>query len=163
MLWCSCCRHLVAHGDRSTSSSYTRNFRPCHLTMANRNQTLSEPQNRMSDSKGHLMKTFKVKALGSTANSRHSKPSPFSSLSTEGKGWILQKLNINFRSKKPICRGAFCSCGPEGSGSDENRALRHAGRYRRIRRWRLKWNSSREDYELCQRAESSSSYEWAYS
>lgn len=57
---------------------------------------------------------------------------------TEGKGWILQKLNINFRSKKPICRGAFCSCGPEGRSGDENRAKRHAGRYRRIRRWRLK-------------------------
>lgn len=41
-----------------------------------------EPQSKMSDAKGHLMETFKVKSPRSTANSRHSKLSAFSSLSS---------------------------------------------------------------------------------
>lgn len=41
-----------------------------------------EPQSKMSDSKGHVIETFKVKSPRSTANSRHSKLSGFSSLSS---------------------------------------------------------------------------------
>lgn len=41
-----------------------------------------ESQSKMSDSKGHVMETFNLKSPRSTANSRHSKLSAFSSLSS---------------------------------------------------------------------------------